>query len=131
MARIPNPKTDFTVDVEGVGKFTFGRRKMADEIAIQREYARILDGVVPTDWLHLVANWKSTLKVLMVSGPENWGKDIFGVPTSDIDEMDPQDASVYATLTRVHLALIEKERSFRPGAAQAGQDEGQGAGGVT
>ncbi len=130
MARTPDP-SDFTVDVDGVGTFTFARRRMADEFKIQVEYARILDGVKPTEWLELVAGWKSVLKVLTVRAPEAWGKDIFGEPTAEIDDMDPQDKDVYARMGKVHMALIEKERSFRRGPAKAGAGEGQGAGGVT
>lgn len=105
MARKPNV-TDFDVPVEGIGTFTFGRRKMADEIAIQVEYARVIDGVQPTEWLALVAGWISALKVLTVRAPAGW----------DIDEMDPLDDDTYAKLMQVHAALAEKERSFRPGA---------------
>lgn len=102
MARLPK-ETDFTVQVEGVGTFTFGRRTMGDEIKIQVEYARIIDGVVPTEWLQLVAGWISTLRVLTVRGPEGW----------DIDALDPLDAESYAKLRDVHSALVAKEQSFR------------------
>lgn len=117
MARRGNA-TDFDVSVEGIGIFTFGRRKMADEVAIQVEYARIIDGVQPTEWLALVAGWISALKILTVRAPADW----------DIDEMDPLDDETYAKLGRVHAALAEKERSFRKGNAAGGQGAGQGSG---
>ena len=111
-------QTDFDVTVEGIGTFTFGRRKMADEIAIQVEYARIIDGVQPTEWLALVAGWVSSLKVMTVRAPAGW----------DINELDPLDDESYAKLAKVHAALAEKERSFRKGDAPNGEGAGQGGG---
>lgn len=107
MARIPND-TDFVVPVDDVGTFTFARRQMADEIKIQVEYARMIDGVIPTDWLAAVCGWIAALRVLTVRAPDGW----------DLDEMDPLDNSSYARLNRVYEALSKKERSFRsrPGA---------------
>lgn len=117
MARIPK-ETDFTVDVEGVGKFTFARRTMRDELAIQREYADILGGVEPTDWLAIIAGWFSTFRVLIVYAPSDWS----------LDDMDPLDPATYQKLAKVHKALTEKERSFRPGLEQAGQGSGPESG---
>jgi hypothetical protein len=110
--------TDFTVPVPGVGTFTFGRRRMADEISIQVEYARLLDGVTATEWLALVCGWLAALKTLTVRAPSGW----------DIDEMDPLDDETYAKLAKVHNALTEKERSFRGKAGSAKQGAGQGNG---
>lgn len=99
--------TDFLVDVPGIGSFTFGKRRMADEIAIQVEFARIVDGVEPTAWLQAVGGWLSALRTLTVRAPAGW----------DLDEMDPLDDETYAKLNAVYTALIEKERSFRRGKA--------------
>lgn len=110
MARLPQP-TDFTVPVEGVGQFTFGRRKMGDELAIQVEFARIVQGVEPTAWLQAVGGWMSALRVLTVFAPEGW----------DLDELDPLDDATYAKLSRVYDALTDKERSFRRGANTGSQ----------
>lgn len=115
MPRTAQP-TDFVVSVENVGQFTFGKRTMRDEIAVQREYARILDGVEPTNWLNAMAGWLSALKVLTVRAPDGW----------DIDEMDPLDTETYAKLNAVHAALVDKERSFRPGTKPAGEASGAG-----
>lgn len=100
--RKPNHR-DFEVTVEGVGRFVFGYRVMADEFKIQAEYARVLDGAPATDWLHVLAGWVSTLKVLTVEAPEGW----------DIDEMDPLVDDEYAKLNTVFDALRAKEASFR------------------
>lgn len=107
--------TDFTVPVEGIGTFTFGRRKMVDEFAIQREYADIISGVTPTAVLDCLATWFSTFRVMTVRAPAGW----------DLEEMDPLDESTYDRLKQVYDALSEKELSFRrkPGAL----GEGSGA----
>lgn len=118
MSRRPQP-TDYSVPVEGIGTFTFGKRTMADEIKIQVEYARIIDGAEPTEWLSRVGGWISTLNVLTVRAPDGW----------DIDEMDPLDPKVYEDLMLVYLALRAKEDSFRrkPG---TGSEEGSEAPGA-
>ena len=107
-------ETDFTVKVDGVGTFTFGRRTMRDEIAIQVEYARIIDGVEPTAWLQAVGGWLSVLRTLTVRAPEGW----------DLDTMDPLDDETYARLSKVYEALVDQERSFRCGSKPAGQGSG-------
>ena len=107
-------ETDFTVKVDGVGTFTFGRRTMRDEIAIQVEYARIIDGVEPTAWLQAVGGWLSVLRTLTVRAPEGW----------DLDTMDPLDDETYARLSNVYEALVDQERSFRRGSKPAGQGSG-------
>lgn len=113
MARIPKA-TDYTVAVDGVGTFTFGRRAMRDEIDIQREYAAILDGVRPTVWLEVVGNWISVFKVLTVKAPEGW----------NVDELDPLEDATYAKMQRVYDALSAKELSFRSGSGALGQGGG-------
>lgn len=112
--------TDFVVDVEGVGAFVFGRRKMADHIKINVEYARLTEGVMPTPWLDTVATWLSVLKVLTVRAPEGFV----------VDELDPLDEETYAKLLKVHSALRAKEDSFRPGAKAPGEGARAPAGGV-
>lgn len=107
-------ETDFAVTVDGVGSFTFGRRTMRDEISIQVEYARLIDGVEPTAWLQAVCGWLSVLKVLTVRAPDGW----------DLDEMDPLEDETYAKLSRVYESLIDKERSFRRGAKLASEAGG-------
>lgn len=96
-------KTDFQVMVENVGSFTFGKRTMKDEIKIQVEYARLIEGVDPTEWLETVCGWIATLKVLTVNAPDGW----------DIDSMDPLDQDTYGRMASVHAALRDQERSFR------------------
>lgn len=102
MARNRAP-TDFRVPVDGIGDFVFGKRTMKDEIAVQVEFARMINGVEPTAWLNAVCGWLSALKVLTVSAPEDW----------DLDTMDPLDEDTYAKLGKVFDALSQKEQSFR------------------
>lgn len=113
-ARAPK-NTDFDLTVEGVGRFVFGRRTMGDELAIQREYSSIIQGVTPTDWLMTMAGWLSVLRVLTVRAPEGW----------NLEEMDPLDEATYANLFKVYTALRDKEGSFRLGQKVA--PEGNGA----
>lgn len=96
--------TDFTVDVPEVGRFTFGMRKLGDELEVQKHYSRTLDGDEhPTEWLSTLAGWLATLTVMTVRAPEGW----------DIEGMDPTDQETYARLAQVYTAFVEKERSFR------------------
>lgn len=116
MARIPQ-NTDFSVDVEGVGRFVFGRRRMADEMKIHVEYARLTEAVEPTPWLDSVATWLSTLKIMTVVAP----------PEFAIEDMDPLDDETYKKLGRVYSALAEKEGSFRRDKNQASEAGGASA----
>lgn len=109
--------TDFTVQVEGVGSFVFGRRTMRDEVAIQVEYARMIDGVTPTDWLATVCGWMASFKILMVAAPEGF----------DIESLDPLDDDTYRQMALVHSALRQQEDSFRGKSKPTSQAAGSGA----
>lgn len=109
--------TDFKVNVDGVGGFTFAKRTMGDEIAIQVAYAEIIDGVKPTAWLETMGGWLSALRVLTVRAPDGW----------DIDGMDPLDEETYLKLGRVHSALTEWEGTFRRKQKLGSEAGGEGA----
>lgn len=113
MSRSSKP-TDFRVSVDGVGDFVFAKRTMRDEIATQVGYARLIDGVTPTPWLETVCGAIADLKTLTVKGPDGW----------DIDALEPHDPETYKNLLAVHRELINKERSFRPGATSADKAAG-------
>lgn len=105
--------TDFTVEVDGIGTFRFGRRSLRDEMRIGAEYSRLTEGVeTPTASLELIAGWISTLKVMTVEAPKGW----------DIDAMDPLDDGTYTKLLKVHAAFRRKEDSFRGGEEQASKE---------
>jgi hypothetical protein len=113
--------SDFTETIDGVGTFTFGRRKMRDEMRIAAEFSRLSEGVgTPSDFLMNFGGRISELKVLTVRAPEGW----------DIDEMDPLDLDTYDKLRRVHEALRAREESFRQPKKQleSATNSGQGAG---
>lgn len=95
---------DFPVVVEGIGTFMFGYRKLADELRIQVEYARITEGVQATVWLFNLATYMSALRILMVKSPAGW----------DLEELDPLDEDTFIQLERVFNALRAKEDDFRP-----------------
>lgn len=118
MMRKPS-HNDYTVPVEGLGTFTFARRTLGDEIAIQVERSRILDGVQhPTDVLWNMAVWLSTIRVLMVSAPGAWNP----------DDLDPLDPKTFDEISRVFIAMRTKEDSFRRkhGAGSEGAGSGDG-----
>ena len=106
---------DFPVAVDGVGTFMFGYRKLADELRIQVEYARITEGVPATVWLFNLATYLSALRVLMVKAPAGW----------DLEELDPLDEDTYVLIERVYSALRAKEDSFRPKRGKAGEAAGE------
>lgn len=114
MNRMP-AKGDFSVPVGKLGTFTFARRSMEDEIKIQVEYARMIEGVEPTAWLSITCNWLATLKVLTVSAPSGF----------DVNDLDPLDEEVYVNMRDAYNALREKELSFRRKSGKAGEGERQ------
>ena len=107
--------TDFDVTVEGIGAFRFAKRTMRDQLAVEVEFSRIIDGVEPTEWLRVLAGWLAVLRVLTVLAPSSW----------NLDNMDPLDAKTYDNLRKVHKALSDKEADFRGGPKQAEQASGQ------
>lgn len=113
----PASATDFSHEVEGIGTFVFGRRRMEDQLKIEVEYSRITEGVKPTPWLDNLATWLSTLRVLTVREPENF----------NAAELDPLDDDVYGKIHKVFLALRAKEDSFRRKPAPAGEGSGAAA----
>ncbi|EJG5414273.1 hypothetical protein NAD41_000874 [Salmonella enterica] len=111
-------ESDFKVPVEGIGDFTFARRRMKDEIDIQREYARIVGGVEPTVWLANMGEYLSTLGVLTVNAPKGWV----------LDDLDPLDPASYKKLKDVYMALREREETFRSGHASGSEAPGEADG---
>lgn len=113
--------TDFLVKVEGIGDFVFGKRGMRDEIKINVEFSKYLEGIeTPTEYLSGLATWMSVLRVLMVSGPDKW---------ADMDALDPFDEDTYSGLMRIYVELRKKEDSFRPPSKKGGATGGPGDGG--
>ena len=111
--------TDFSVPIEGIGQFRFARRTMADEIRIQSEYAKYLNGAEATPWLASVAGWLATLRVLIVRAPDGWQPE-------ELEQLDPLDEQVYAKLSQIHGGLRDAEREFRRKPDARGQGAGAG-----
>ncbi|EAW2493080.1 hypothetical protein AXL65_02315 [Salmonella enterica subsp. enterica] len=111
--RRPQP-TDYFETVEGIGRFRFARRKLSDELQIQRLYAEYAGGVEPTAWLATLAEYLSTLNTLTVEAPEGW----------DMDNMDPLDDETYKQISRVFTALREREETFRGKSGANGKGQG-------
>lgn len=115
-------KDDFSIEVEGLGSFRFGRRTQRDQYKIRGLYGSLTgnnwteDGkVVDLEaWMH------ANLEVLTVEFP----------PTFSLDKLDPLvDDEEDDRMSRVYLALRAKEASFRTkpdkGSAGAGPGAGQ------
>ncbi len=110
MTRLAAPG-DFQVEVDGVGRFTFGRRTPRDVFRIRGEYDNLTGGNYGEggqfkDWSALAF---ATIKVLAVQAPDGF----------DPDKLDPNvDDDWEAKLLRVFTDLREKELSFRPGSGE-------------
>lgn len=115
MARIPDAATDFVVPVDGVGEFTFGKKTIRDQFAIETEYSRLTEGTESvTNFLHNIAVAFSNLKVLTVTAPKDW----------DLEGLDPDDSDSYMKLMLVWGALRDKQAAFRKGPKPVGQTAG-------
>ncbi len=103
MPRQPKP-TDFVLPVEGIGVFTFARRTMREQIAIELEYAKYTEGFpMVTEALHMMATSFAELKCLTVQAPDGW----------DIESMDFEDEESVDKIMKVWGALRDKLSSFR------------------
>lgn len=117
--REPNG-SDFSIDVDGVGHFVFGRRTQKDKYLIRSVYSRMTNDYYKEDgtvgdmeaWMH------ATLEVLTVSQPESF----------DPDKLDPiLDENTGAKIEKVFMALRNKELSFRPKPATGESKSGSGS----
>lgn len=112
---------DFAVEVDGLGRFYFGRRTMQDMYRIRGEYSSMTSGNFDENGnaADFSAMGFITLKALMVSAPVGF----------DIDALDPlTDDTAEDKVVRVFVALRSKELSFRAQPKAAQQEAGQGSG---
>lgn len=106
----------FSIEVPGVGPFTFAKRTMRLEFAIQAEQSRLTEGQEkPAPQLAMFSAIFAQLKVLTLTAPKGW----------DLEAMDPNDDSSWDRLVSVHKAMRDKELSFRRPAKPDGQGPGQ------
>jgi len=117
-------KEDFTIEVERIGTFTFGRRTKKDQFKIRGLYTQLTGGNWKEDeegnqvYGDMEALMYCTLEVLTVVNPP-------GFSLADLDPLkDPDDDR----LGRIFLALRQKEASFRAQPEKGGAGEGAGAG---
>lgn len=115
-------ETDFFVDVEGVGRFRFGRRTYGDRIAIRREVARLSSGLYDPE-LELMSVMVGTVNVMMVDGPQ----DFMDIESLDLIELDAEKFET--DLMSVMDKLRATEDSFRKGRNETGEADGQGSSG--
>jgi len=120
MTRTPKP-TDFDVPIPGVGDFTFAKRTIGLDMAINREICRISQNVPLDAVSQLYTDAFATLKVLTVEGPPGWAPD-------ELEDMDSYDPATYENIIKVWEELRKKEETFRSKwAPKTGDSEGEGA----
>lgn len=113
----------FTVEVPGIGTFTFRRRTLGDDIRIMALYDGMLGGVAqPSALLDSLATAVATLRTLAVAWPsEAWQPD-------RLAQMDVLADDRTAALLQVFGALSAREDEFRPAAQRRFQAPREDAG---
>ena len=102
MSRLP-----FTVEVEGIGTFTFKHAAIIEQIGIETRQHRILGGPCDNEELSGWALMVARLDVLTEKAPEGW----------DLLAMDFDDPETVPKLLLVHRRLREEQLRFREEAA--------------
>ncbi len=119
MPRSPHA-TDFTVDVDRLGRFTFARRTIGDQFKIRGRYNQITDGFYDADgnMADMSALAYVTIQTLLVSAPSGF----------DLDALDPLIDDEFETkIVAIWRALRQKELSFRPQPNQGSEAAGAAA----
>jgi hypothetical protein len=114
-------ESDFNVDVDGFGRFTFGRKTIGDVYRIRSRYNTLTEGFYNEDGS--IADFGAlalvTLQTLCVSAPEGYAPDDF----------DPLlDDNFESSVIKIYGALRVKEGSFRPKSTQNSEGSRQGDG---
>jgi hypothetical protein len=120
MARTAN-STDFTVDVDNIGRFIFGRRTAGDVFKIRARYSVATEGNYEEDGR--VADMGGlayvTIQTLQVAAPEGFA----------VEDLDPiMDDDFEKKIMAIFKALRARELSFRPSPPKASESPGDGAG---
>jgi hypothetical protein len=119
----------FPLEVPGVGSFTFRRRTLADDLAIQAHYDRLCGGVTsPSSYLDTMATALATYRVLAASWPGQ--TKAAGDPWAPamVEQMDLLDDDRTGQLLKVYGALSAREDEFRPPAKRRGAAPGESPG---
>lgn len=112
-------ETDFALDVEGFGRFIFGRRTKEDVYKIRSRYNVLTEGHYEPDGriADMGALGLVTLQTLMVGAPEGFS----------LDDLDPlMDDDFDKKLLKIFTALRARELDFRPKPAKASEVAGKG-----
>lgn len=113
-------ENDFFIDLEGVGRFRYGRKTFGDRIGIRAEFLRLTGGNEDDVDLSMMAGLVAAHKVLCVEAPVSW------VNLEEIDALE-DEPGLDKKLLRLYQLLIEKEGSFRRVPRQGGEGQGSGA----
>lgn len=116
-----NNSTDFSIDVEGLGRFRFARRKMRDVYRIRSMYGSLTNGFYDENGnvADISAFAYATIETLLIEGPAGF----------NLDALDPlSDDRCEEKIMKIFAKLRERESSFRPQSAESGEGEGKVAG---
>lgn len=113
------PRKPLKVEVAGIGTFRFRQRTIREQLRIEVEAHRILDGEeMPPVGLRQFALMIASLVVLLESAPAGF----------DLDAMDPLDPATFSQIEEVYAALRSAEAAFRGGIPDSGEEHRQGTG---
>jgi hypothetical protein len=116
----PLPAT-FTLDMPDLGKFTFRRRTIGDDLRIMADYDRLTGGLEnPSQLLDSLATALATYKVLAAGWPSpEWAP-------LRVEQMDTLADDRTAALLSLFGALSAREDEFRPEAKRRFKAAGPG-----
>lgn len=118
MVRKANPETDFTVSIDGLGDFRYGRRTLGDSMRIRSRFLQLVGDNADDIEMAATANAVAVHEVLCVSAPAGW-EDLL-----KLDSVDPDNVSRVFELS---AKLGDKEDSFRGAPKIHGEAAGSGA----
>lgn len=116
MARNPAPG-DFSVEIDGIGSFVFGRRTPRDAFRIRGEYDKLTGANYDDDgnMRDVTALAYATVSVMAVSVPDGF----------DLQKLDPVVNDEWESIVfRVFGGFREKELTFRQGSGESSPQPG-------
>lgn len=96
--------TDFSVPVDGVGTFVYGRRTLGDSMKIRARFLELVGANADDIELAATASAVATHEVLCVSAPKGW---------EDLLQLDGIDNDNAAKVFDLFAKVGEQEDSFR------------------
>ena len=98
----------YPLEVEGVGRFVFRKRRVPDQVRIEAAAIRMTGGPIDDAELENFCLAYQTLLALTVEAPAGW----------DLEEIDPLDREQTGRMWGAYEALRAEEARFRKGAGQ-------------